>query len=198
MRLLLACFLCFTAWGQQATPVNQVATAPPLATQTVLVYSGTNLTYQCITRSIQPNARSVTVSTATNASPVVFTATAHGFDYQSLATTTPAIKIVGATGGWTGINGVWVATPTSANAFSIAVDSTAFGAWGAQSVAVTTYAPSLAAKVWSIFALVYDATGKLIWSGWGSEVGGAAATNLPGGATAANLACSSRTSYSYQ
>lgn len=198
MKLLLIVIFAMSAWAQQAAPVNQVATAPPLATQMVLVYTGSSLTYQCITRSIQPQARSVTVSAGTNASPVVFTATAHGFDYQSLATTTPAIRITGATAGWAGINGVWVATPTSANAFSIAVDTSAFGTFVGQTITVTTYAPSLAAKIWSIMKLVYDASSNLIWTGWGSETGGAGSTNLPGGATSANLACSSRTSYSYQ
>lgn len=63
-----------------------------------------------------------TITAATNANPVVLTSVAHGL--ASGAT----VIITGATGGWTGINGTFIATVTGVDTFSIPVDSTAFGA----------------------------------------------------------------------
>ncbi len=96
--------------------------------QTINYYSSTDLIYTCTAYSTQPKTATITVSAASNASPVSFTATAHGFDYPTASTNLPTVKITGGTLNWTPINGVWVATVTSANAFTIAVDSTTFGA----------------------------------------------------------------------
>lgn len=66
---------------------------------------------------------SISISSATNANPVVFTtATAHGL------TSGERYTISGATVGWTGVNGVFVVTVTSTTTFSIPVNSTGFGA----------------------------------------------------------------------
>ncbi len=65
----------------------------------------------------------LSISAATNASPVEFTtASAHGL------TTGDSVILSGFTGGWTGCNGTFVATVTATNKFTIAVDSTGFGA----------------------------------------------------------------------
>src|SRR6185436_799832 len=133
-----------------------------------------------------------------NANPVSFTST-HGFDYQSGATTTPVVKISGATGGWTGINGVWIATPTGSTTFTIPVNSTGFGTYTGQAPTFTTLAPSMTALIWSIEKFVYDGSNNMIWSGWGSNPGGAGATRLVAGQTeVGRLACASRANYSYQ
>lgn len=66
---------------------------------------------------------SISISSATNANPVVFTtATAHGL------TSGERYTISGATVGWTGVNGVFVVTVLSTTTFSIPVNSTGFGA----------------------------------------------------------------------
>lgn len=197
MKLILAALVATALLYADDTPVALSQAPGPLGYQQISVYSGTNLIYQCIARSSQIRVRTVTVSAASNASPVSFTATGHGFDYQGGATTTPVVKITGGTGNWTAINGVWLATPTSANAFTIAVDSTSFGAL-AGTLVVTTLAPSITDGVWSIQKSIYDGSNNLIWTGWAANAGGAGATDLKAGATAFNFACASRTTYSYQ
>ncbi len=149
--ILVALLAAMVVWAQD-TPVSISQAPASLGYQVISVYSGTNLTYKCIARSNQIRSRTITVSAASNANPVSFTATGHGLDYQSGATTTPVVKITGGTGNWTVINGVWVATPTSANAFTIAVDSTSLGALTGTLV-VTTLAPSISDAVWSIHKL---------------------------------------------
>lgn len=197
MKLALAALAAALILHAQEAPVAMSQAPTAIGYQELYVYSGSNLTYKCLARSSQILVRRVTVSAASNANPVSFTATGHGFDYQSGATTTPVVKITGGTGNWVAINGVWVATPTSANAFTIAVDSTSFGAL-AGTLVVTTLAPSINAAVWSIHKFVYDGSSNLIWSGWGSNPGGLGANALLSGATAQNLVCASRTTYSYQ
>lgn len=65
----------------------------------------------------------ISISSATNANPVVFTTgAAHGL------TTGERYTISGATIGWTGVNGVFVVTVLSTTTFSIPVNSTGFGA----------------------------------------------------------------------
>lgn len=68
------------------------------------------------------NLSTITISAATNANPVVFTANAHGLS------TGDGITISGGTGNWAAVNGSWTITVTGANTFSIPVDSTTFGA----------------------------------------------------------------------
>jgi len=188
MKMLIALFLASLTYAQ---------TQPPIAVEQIAFYSGTNLQYLCVARSNQALVRTVTVSAASNASPVSFTATAHGFNYVSTGSIKPVVKITGATGMWAPINGVWTATPTSANAFTIAIDSTGFGALTGTLV-VTTLAPSINALVWSIQQNYYDGSGNWLGAAWAANPGGAAATQLVAGSSAYNLACASRASYSYQ
>jgi hypothetical protein len=197
--LLLIVSAVLHGQASEGTPVNQTAGAPPKPIEAIYDYSGgSNLVYVGIALSDQIASSQVTVSGASNGSPVAFTATAHGFDYQSALTTTPSICISGATGGWTGINGCWVATPTSANAFTIAVDSTTFGAFTGQTITVTTRAPRTTAPVWAIKKYVYDGSSRAIWAGWASNPGGAGATALVPSSTAMNLIWANRATYGYQ
>lgn len=64
----------------------------------------------------------LSVSAATNASPVSITSNSHGL------VTGQRVTLSGATGSWTPINGVFVITKTGTNTFTIPVDSTGFGA----------------------------------------------------------------------
>jgi uncharacterized protein (TIGR03437 family) len=67
------------------------------------------------------NASTVSITLATNANPVVFTAINHGLISGQ------NITISGATGGWSSVNGTWPVTVIDANTFSIPIDSTNFG-----------------------------------------------------------------------
>jgi hypothetical protein len=180
------------------TPVTDTLAPPPNGYQSILYYSGTNLIYMCKARAEQQSATSVTVSTASNANPVSFTATAHGFgDFATHgATTTPTVRIQGCTGGWTAINGVWLATITSANAFTIAVDSTAFGAFPA-ACRFDSRTPRWNASVWSVSKMMYDGSSNLVGIFWPVVPGGLSATNLLGGRTF-NFNCSNRATLSWQ
>ena len=199
MRTALTCFVVFFLLlashtytpAQEGQPVNQSFGPPPAAYQSIYYYSGTNLTFVCTAPS-RVAETTITVSGASNANPVSFTATAHGFEYQSAAYALPAIKITGGTGNWTVINGVWVATPTSANAFTIPVNSTSLGALTGTLV-VTTLAPRINQPVWSLRRALSDGSNNFVFSGWGTKVGGAGATNLVAGSPAMNKRCDERT-----
>lgn len=65
---------------------------------------------------------SVSISAASNASPVSLTSVAHGL------ITGDQVTISGGTGAWAAINGTFTVTVTSADTFTVPVDSTAFGA----------------------------------------------------------------------
>lgn len=65
----------------------------------------------------------VAITAITNASPVELT-----IGSSHLLTTGDIVTITGFTAGWTSCNGTFAITKTSATKFTIAVDSTAFGA----------------------------------------------------------------------
>lgn len=198
-RHILALFVCvaLSLTAQQAPPVNQSIGSPPFAVQSIYDYAGgANLVYVGSAMSDQGRDQIMTVSAASNANPVSFTATAHGFDYQSAATTTPVVCISGATLNWTPINGCFAATPTSANAFTIAVDSTTFGALTGTLV-VTTRAPLTTSPVWAISKNVYTGT-TIIWSGWAALPSGAGVGPSSAGSTANRYIWDNRTTLAYQ
>ena len=62
----------------------------------------------------------ISISSATNTNPAVFTATGHGLS------TNQYIIISGATGGWASINGTFQVTVVNADTFTIATNSTAY------------------------------------------------------------------------
>lgn len=206
MKLFLAVIGIASVLGAQVNGVAVSVSPFPYLTadDSINYYDGSNnLIYSCVANSNTPGTNTsqpsvVTVSAISNASPASFTATAHGFgDFATHgATMTPTVKVAGLTGNWTPLNGVWKAIITTANAFTIAVDSTSFGAVTG-TVAVTTLAPRWNLPVWSIWGAVYT-SGNLLFSGWASAPGGAGATNLTAGSTGGNKTCSSRTTYSYQ
>lgn len=199
LSLALLILIPVGVMGQSDSPVTTISQGmAAVGYQQILVYSGGNLTYRCVARSIQDTSTLPTVSAATLASTVVFTSTAHGLDYQSGATTTPTVFISGGTGDWTAVNGMWIATPTSANTFSIPVDSSMFAAFGSQALTVTTRAPRTTALIWAIQKFVYDATPNLIWSGWAANSTGTTLPQLRGGGPDLRYACSSRASYAYE
>ena len=167
MRLAILMALPLGLWAQADSPVATISQgAANDGYQSIFVYASNNLTYLCKARSTQNVLQTLpTISAATNANPAALTITAHGLDYQSLATSTPVITITGGTGNWVAINGTFIATPTGANTVTIPVDSTAFGALTGTFV-VTTRAPRTTGLYWSITHYAYDASNNLIWIGW--------------------------------
>lgn len=117
---------------------------------------GTNITSACFARSADTSgirARTkVSISAASNASPVVLTSASHGFQLTSR----PKVTISGGTGNWTAINGVFTATIIDANTFSIPVDSSAFGAL-AGTVIFTTTAPRFGVPEWAVILYFFTA-----------------------------------------
>lgn len=184
--------------------MNPTQGPPQVGWTPINYYSAGLVTYQCRARTIQQSSgsdQSLTVSAATNANPAVMTSTGHGLgDFATYgATITPAVKITGFTGAWTPCNGSWVATTTSANAFSVPCDSTAFGAFGAQTPTVVTTAPRWNQNNWAIAKFFYDGSSNLIGWGWASSpVGAGSAQPTVGGTTNPIFACSNRAAYSYQ
>jgi hypothetical protein len=149
----------------QDGPNTNLTDGPPMvAYQKVFGYSGTNLTYICYARSVDQsrvNRAGVSISAASNAAAVSFTSNGHGFD----ASSRPKVTISGATGGWTSVNGTFTATITGANTFTIAVDSSAFGALTGTLVFKTT-APRTSIAEWAVKRYVYDGSNNLIFQGW--------------------------------
>jgi hypothetical protein len=198
MTKRLALLLTATAlFSQEGPNVNPTIGSPMRGTEQILYYTGTNLSYRCLAWSNQIIAHTFPVTAASNANPVSFTSTAHGFDYQSGNTGFPTIDIVGGTGAWAAINGLWKITPTGANTFTIPVDSTAFGAFQT-TIIFKTQAPRTTQPVWAIQNLVYDGSNNLIWMGWAGNPGGAGSSAGSSGSSAMNFVCANRASLSYQ
>lgn len=161
MKLSLFLLLTAALYAQPETRLSQKN--PDVAYQFVLGYSGTNAIYICKAASLQPTSSAISIASATNANPVVFTVTAgHGFD----ASSHPQVTISGGTGNWTAVNLTnTTATIINSTTFSIAVNATAFGAV-AGTLVYTTRAPRTTAAIWSVQSLAYDGSSNLIWTGW--------------------------------
>lgn len=175
-------------------------------TQTIQFVSSATL-YTCTARSVQARNNGsgvITVTAASNANPVSFTATAHGITWVSGSFATPVVTISGATGAWAVINGEWVATPTSADAFTIPVNSTSLGAL-AGTLVVTTSSPRITEAVWRVEKSVFDGTtaplataNNLLFHGYGFAPLGAGGAALRGPALGFNQICANRALLSYQ
>jgi hypothetical protein len=179
--------------------VNQSAGSPPTAIQT-LAYNNAGLIQYICKAASRSKLTTIVVSSPTAASSLSFTATAHNLgDYTNLPNLiiSPIVMVSGFTGAWSPANGVWAATITSANAFTIPVNSSGFGAV-AGTPTVTTYCPRLNNLVWAIQQLFYDGSNNFIGSAWAGSAGGAGSTNLTTSSTGGSFACSSRATLAYQ
>lgn len=161
----------------------------------ILHWTAGVLDYTCTARSLQTQNQ-ITVTTISNANPGAVTATAHGFYYSASGITAKAVVFIsGATGNWTPINGTHVVTPTSANAFTIDVDTTAFGAWGSQSITMTTRAPLTTKNIWSVKSYVADASGNPVLIAYRADSTTSGLGNLGSGSTSMNAPCSAPGSF---
>lgn len=162
MKRLFALFLLLCPFVAAQQEVN-LSDRPEAQSYTKFFhYTNNVLDYSCVARSPQPSS-TISVSTISNANPGIATATAHGIPIVPPGTTGAHIivNITGATGGWTGINGIHVVYPITANTFGLDVDTSSFGAWGAQSIAVTTRAPLITKPIWAVRSFVSDSSGNL-------------------------------------
>lgn len=150
----------------QEGPNVSLSQGPPITPyQVVYGYTSTNLIYACYSPSERTTGyrqeTKVSIASATNGSPVVFTSTAHGFNTNSR----PTVTISGATGNWTPVNGTFTATITSVNAFSIPVDSTGFSTLTGTLVFTTT-APRQNQPEWAVVEYTYDGSNNLTTKLW--------------------------------
>lgn len=194
MRIFLAIVLTAAAFAQSNVTISSLP--QETAITTIIHYTAGVADYTCKAKSTQDPAATITVSTVSNASAGIMTATAHGLYFATGVTQIALVFISGATGGWTGINGFHLVTPTSANALSINVDTSGFGAYGAQSIVVTTRAPKVTASIWSVSPIVSDASGNATIIAWEVPVPTTGTlANLVGGQTALRFPCAAPSSY---
>ena len=140
-------------------------------------YSGENLIYVGKAMGRRDRAISLTVTAVSTAASASVSVTAHGLGSGN------AVTIAGATGDWAGLNGTHVITVTGANAFTVAVNSSAFT--GTFDGTITTFAPQTNATVWQIQRNTYTGT-QVTRQEWAE------------GTTALKFAWDSRASYAYQ
>lgn len=160
MRFILLLLAACAVQAQNDVIISQKS--PSAGYQFIMGYSGTNLLYICRAASIQPTSPSISIASATQANPAVFTISGgHGFDASAL----PIVTVSGGTGNWTAVNGSFTATIISSTEFSIPVNSTTFGAVSGTLV-FTTRAPRTTSPIWSVQKFVYDGSNNAIWSGW--------------------------------
>lgn len=160
MRIILLLLAALAVQAQNDVIVSQKS--PSAGYQMILTYSGNDLLYICRAASVQPTSPSISIASATQANPVVFTVSGgHGFDANSK----PLVTISGGTGNWVAVNASLTATILSSTTFSVAVNSSAFGAVSGTLV-YTTRAPRTTVPVWSVQKFVSDGSGNVIWSGW--------------------------------
>lgn len=173
--ILLLALVTSAAYAQTEMRISQ--RSPDTGYQFIMAYSGTSIQYICKAASLQPTSSAISIASATNANPVVFTVSGgHGFNTNSK----PLITISGGTGSWTAVNLTnTVATVINSTTFSIAVDSTAFGAL-AGTVTYTTRAPRTTSSIWSVQYFTYDGSGNNTWAGWAN--GTSSFTNTCSGA----------------
>lgn len=157
------------AAAQDGTPVNLSQGPPHIPYQAVYGYTVNGSVYNLTSVCFAPSEltagfraeTNIAISAATNANPVVFTSTGHGFNTNSR----PSITISGATGNWTPVNGTFTATIIDANTFSIPVNSTGFSTLTG-TLTFTTTAPRLNQPEWAVELYAYDANNNLISRTW--------------------------------
>lgn len=164
MTRFLACIaIAFSsvAFAQQEVRMSQMN--PDTGYQQIFFYDGSNnLQAICQAASRQTVSPNISVASATNANPVVFTVSGgHGLSTSFR----PQVTISGGTGNWAGVNGTYTATPISTTTFSIPVNSTTFGAL-AGTVIFTTTSPRINQAVWSVQYFTYDGSNNLIGTSW--------------------------------
>jgi hypothetical protein len=148
--LLLLTVAAF-AQGPSGTPVI-VSDGPPVEFYTKYVFVSGTATYVCNAKHYNTET-SVTFSAISNAASAVITATGHGFHLDS----SPTVTFAGGTGNWAALNGTRKITVIDDNSFSVAVNSSAFGAV-AGTITIKTNAPRLTSGIWVVTKSVDDSS----------------------------------------
>lgn len=167
MKLFILLFISLISlFSQSPNPTGQavaVNEAPLAELWTVPIYVSGNDTYLCYAKQVS-NQSTIIQSAISNASSAVITATGHGIHSKQ----SPLVTISGGTGNWAALNGTWKATYVDANSFSVAVNSTSFGAVTG-TVVITTRAPLLTSPIWGVYKSSTDGTNPVmnIWAAGG-------------------------------
>jgi hypothetical protein len=160
MKLFISLLFAGALLAQTGAEVSISQLPAPQPGQIVYGYSGANLVYACYSKSAWQQSGPISISAATNANPVVFTSTGHGFNVNSL----PAVVVSGGTGNWTAVNGSFTATIIDANTFSIPVNSTSLGTLTG-TLTFTTTAPRTNQKQWAV-QMYYYSSNNLVFAAW--------------------------------
>ena len=196
-KLVFIIALSVALVAQVPTPIVQGN--PNGATQTLFFYTGGgDLEYICEANSTAALTQLPTATGGTAANPIVITSTAHGIHYTATEVMNAVVYISGGTGDWAGINGAHRVTPTSANAFSIAVNGGAYAAFGSQSLTISSRSPRVTLPIWRVKRFQYSATGVLSTIAWSVSTTATNANNLAGGNSAFNSICANRSTLAYQ
>jgi hypothetical protein len=194
MKRLIASFIASACVLLAQAEVKLSQQPENIAYTQILVYSGSAVSYICTAQSLQPQSQ-IAVTTISNANPGSATSTGHGIFYNANGTAKIVAFISGATGMWTPINGTHVLTPTSANAFNLDVDTSTFGAWGAQSVIITTKAPLITKAIWTVQNFVSDSSGNPIFIAYRADATTSSLGTLGSGSTRPNSTCAASAAY---
>lgn len=183
MKFIAALVFSMCAFAQTEVSLTPFDEGP--AVQVIYAYTGSNIISACYAYSTITSGRRastfVSISAATNANPVVFTSTGHGFNTNSR----PNVTISGGTGNWTATNGTFVATVIDANTFSVPVNSTSLGALTG-TVVFSTSAPRQTVAEWAVIRYFYDGSNNILSKVWLS------------GSSAFNVKCSDSASTTNQ
>jgi hypothetical protein len=181
LSISLIAFAVLLPLSAQSVPdgpnVNQSGGPPVTAYSKLLFRDGSgNVQYSCVAKS-KTKLSSLTVTGATNATPIVITTSAtHGLATDNIVTITGVL-------GNTAANGTFTITVVSGTTFSLnsSVGNGAYTSAGA----VATFAPRSNDFVWAIQKFYYTGTSldRFAWSN---------------GTTAMSVACDDRATLSYQ
>lgn len=175
--LILLAMITFMPVDLGAQEVS-LSDGPPMTPITRLkFYDGSsNLEYVCYARSVRFSPTTLTVTGATNLSPITITTSAnHGLRTGARVTITGV-------GGNTAANGIWIITYASDTTFTLN-GSTGNGTYTTGGT-VSTYAPRSNVAIWAIKKNVYSGT-NLAQELWAE------------GSVGFDKLCDSRTSYAY-
>lgn len=188
LRILSAALVAACLWGQEGQQVS-ISIGPPLSAYTdLLFYSGSDLQYICIAKSVQPTATFAvsgatpfvltSVVVATNVGTVT-TASAHGLAVND------KVVFTGATVD-PDLNSTYkIATVGSTTTFTIATVSVSDGTYNNAGLQFTTTAPRSTQPIWSIQKLT-------------SVASAVTATQWAVGTTATNQICDNRGTLNFQ
>ena len=197
MRNAISVFLfaCLTAFAQDNDPAVSLSGGPPARAWSILYFyttvGGADLPeYICYTRTSQGavTAPITSIAVLTNVGTVT-TNTAHGLSPGN------QVIIAGVSGGGTGLNtSATITTVPSTTTFTMATTGVANATYNNAGITFNSSAPRTNQNIWAIKRFSYGGTGgsSLLATKWAVKPGYVIS------GTGTDLACDSRTTFSYQ